>query len=325
MLLRMVPLSQAATNINAVLPLWFPHALEATEQLFHAFESPLADRLAGVEARMSRRNGATTIVDGLSAMVATPGIAALEALREDYGIPAGDPRVEAIGEAALALYFYLRVQDDIVDEPEEVDRANVFLLEVFHGASQRAFARALGGSPEMAAFCEETMDTFASAAVWELDAFRGTGAEIDMVRLGQKFLPMAIPLGALALLAERPAHLPTLADFVTELGTGLQMVNDILNVKEDHMNRRLTPVLKWLYADEKVSSAETPARIRLALLANEVLPRVLGCAREAFRKAECTALDMGAPTLAGVARNRETFVESLPRRLFALNFQVNQL
>jgi hypothetical protein len=318
--------SQQAPNINADLPAWFPRAMDATEQLFRAAEPPLANRLARLSDDLSRRNGALTLVDGLRTMVATPGLAAMEALREDYGVSPEDPRVQLIGEGALALYFYLRIQDDLVDEPERFDRANVFVLEIFRGAGERAFATALDGDSNFFAYYAETMNAFAGAAVWELDCFRAAvSAEIDLRRLGEKFLPMAIPLGALALLARRTSQLASIAEYVTQLGTGLQMVNDILNVREDHMRRRLTPVLKWLYTDENISPSESPARIRLVLLAGEVVTRALAIARQAFQAAAATALAMGAPKLAALANNREEFAASVPDRLLALHFQVNAL
>src|SRR5262245_9601967 len=127
----MAPVLQEAANINAILPTWFPGAMRAVERLFSAFRPPLATRLAHTAARFSQMNGAASIEGALSAMVATPGLALLEALRADYGIGVDDPRVETIGEAALALYFALRVQDDIVDEPAQLDRAYIYVAEVF--------------------------------------------------------------------------------------------------------------------------------------------------------------------------------------------------
>jgi hypothetical protein len=316
---------QEAPNINAMLPTWFPGAMWAVERLFTACGPPLATRLAPTATRLSQMNGAASIRGALSAMVATPGLALLEALRADYGIGVDDPRVETIGEAALALYFYLRVQDDIVDEPEQLDRAYVYVAEVFSGASQRAFAQALAGSPRFFTFREEIMAVFASAATWEVDAFRtGMATKADLVRMGQKLLPIAIPLGALALLAGRPAQLAPLVQFTTHFGSGLQMVNDLLNVKEDHVRQRLTPVLSWLYAGGKVTPGAPPATIRLALLADAALHRALTCAQEAMAQAEQVALALHTQRLAAIAHNRTAYVQSVPQRLLALHFNTGE-
>src|SRR5262245_45017990 len=117
-------------NVNAVLPSWFPPAMRSVERLFASCHSSLAARMQQTAARFSRMNGATSIAGALSAMVATPGLALLEALRLDYAVAADDPRVVAIGEGTLLLYFYVRVQDDIVDEPELLDRAYVYVAEL---------------------------------------------------------------------------------------------------------------------------------------------------------------------------------------------------
>jgi len=264
-------------------------------------------------------NGATSITGALSAMVATPGLALLEALRLDYGVTAGDQRVAAIGEGALLLYFYVRVQDDIVDEPEALDPGYVYVAELFSGASLRAFAQALAGCPQFFCFREQTMAVFAHTAAWEIDAIRtGAVSENDVEQLGQKFLPMAIPLGAMALLADRPDDLDALVRFVTSFGTGLQLVNDILNIKEDHMRQRLTPVLRWLYASGKVAPGTPAANVRIALLSDRAIDGALRTAEGALDQAAQLAREIGAPCLAAVASNRAAYVRSIPQQLLSL-------
>jgi hypothetical protein len=307
-------------------PPWFPAAMRATERLFTMFGPPLSERLTRMAERLGQMNGGGAIERALFAASATPFLALIEALRADYGLAAEDPRVVAIGEATLALYFYVRVQDDIVDEPDLLDRGFVYVAEIFNGASQRAFAQAVGGGPAFFAFRDETMATFASAAVWELDAFRtGAVTEDDLVRMGQKFLPMAVPLGALALVAGRPADMERLVQFVTTLGTGLQMLNDVLNVKEDHVQQRLTPVLRWLYASGKATPGEPPTTVRIALLSDEALTRALNQAKESIGQAEQLALALGAERVAAIVRQRAAYIESVPHRLLSLYFNRGEL
>jgi hypothetical protein len=306
-------------NINAILPGWFPPAMQSVERLFAGCHSSLAERMQQTAARFGRMNGATSIAGALSAMVATPGLAVLEALRLDYGLAADDPRVIAIGEGTLLLYFYVRVQDDIVDEPELLDRAYVYVAELLSGASLRAFAQALDGSPRFFHFREQTMAMFAHVAAWEIDTVRaGVAGEDDVERLGQKFLPMAIPLGAMALLSDRHADLAALVRFVICFGTGLQLANDLLNIKEDHMQQRLTPVLRWLYAGGKIAPDSPPANIRIALLSDVALTQALRAAEDALEQAARQARALGAPRLAAVASNRAAYVQSVPQHLLAL-------
>lgn len=306
-------------NINARLPGWFPAAMRAAERVFAAGHSSLGARLDQTAARLARMNGATSITGALSAMVATPGLALLEALRLDYGVTADDPRIATIGEGTLLLYFYVRVQDDIVDEPEALDRGYVYVAELLSGASLRAFAQALAGCPRFFCFREQTMAAFAHTAAWEIDTVRaGAASENDVEQLGQKFLPMAIPLGAMALLADRPDDLDALVRFVISFGIGLQLVNDILNVKEDHIQQRLTPVLRWLYAGGKIAPATPAANVRMALLSDTAIDRALRAAEAALDQAAQLAREIGAPRLAAVASNRAAYVRSIPQQLLTL-------
>ena len=129
-------LSDTATSSSA-LPGWFLPAIDSVERVFTSCHTPLANRMAWTRMRLARMNGATSIAGAVTASVATPGIALLEALRHDYSIAADDPRVVAVGEGMLLLYCFLRVQDDIVDEPEALDRGYVYVAQLFSGASLR--------------------------------------------------------------------------------------------------------------------------------------------------------------------------------------------
>jgi hypothetical protein len=300
-------------------PLWFSAAAGAMQHLCSSYGPPLDRRLGQLAARLTRMHGAGSLEEGLCSPVATPAVALVEALRADYCIAAGDPRLAAIGEAALALYLYLRVQDDIVDEPALSDRASVYVAALFCHASQRAFARALPDAARFFAFQEEVMTAFAAAATWEIDVVRaGAPGEGDLTRIGQKLLPVAIPLGAVALLAGRPAHLPLLIQFTTSLGTGLQMINDILNIKEDHAGRRPTLVLRWLYAEGTVGPQDSAAQIRMALMASAALTHALEAAQAALDGAERSARALPSPRLAAVAGERLDYLTTVPTRLLRL-------
>jgi len=269
--------------------------------------------------RLARMNGATSIAGAVTAGVATPGIALLEALRHDYSIAADDPRLVAVGGGTLLLYCFLRVQDDIVDEPEALDRGYVYVAQLFSGASLRAFACALRGNPQFFCFHDQTMAAFAHTAIWELDVVRaGSASSDDVERLGQKFLPMAIPLGAIALLADRPDHLDALVRFAGSFGTGLQLINDVLNIKEDHAQRRTTPVLRWIYDSGAIAPTTPAAQIRISLLSDPALGRACRAAEHALNHAAQLAHEIGAPHLASVAVERAAYACEVPGRLLSL-------
>lgn len=270
-------------RVNQLHPTWFTEAFSFIEQLLSSVEPPLADRIAQFCVRWQRMNGGNSLETALASSLATPGPALMEALRQDLGISLNDPRLSAIARGTLAFYYYVRVQDDLVDEPKLFDRGYIYVAEVFSGASVKAFAEVLAGNPHFFAFHESTMRTFASAATWEIDVYRrGLASQDNLVLMGQKFLPMAIPLGALALLADRDFDLEALVQFVTSLGTGLQMLNDILNIKEDHVEKRLTPILRSLYEGGRATPSSIAGGIRLILLSDLALEQGLKCAREAM-------------------------------------------
>ena len=315
-----------ANNVNARFPDLAAGALAAVESRLGDFAPPLAIRLAQVKERIGRGNGAESVAGALSVASATPVLTILDALRQDYGLSDAEPGVRKIAEATLWLYFYVRAQDDLVDEPDQVDRAIVYAMQVLYDACQRAFSQALDGSTKFFEFQEAVMAEFAGVALWEVDEFReGRYADADITRIGGKFLPGVLPLGALAIHAGRESDLGLLRQFVVRLGTGLQFVNDILNIREDHKGRRLTPVLSWLYESGRVSAGSGTKDIRLILITDPALRRGMDHARQALQEAEKVAQSIGARNLAALAKNRTDYLESVPHRLFALHLGVAEL
>src|SRR5262249_32768128 len=140
----------------------------------------------------------------LTAPFATPFLALIEAYRIDLALP-DEGAVDAIGEGTLALYFYLRLQDDIVDEPATFDPSFVYAAEIFAGASAEAFARCAGARPNFWAFRRAVLDELAGVSVWEIDTYRkldpaaaAARAEEHATLLGSKLVATGIPLAALA-------------------------------------------------------------------------------------------------------------------------------
>jgi hypothetical protein len=92
-----------------------------------------------------------------------------------------------------------------------------------------------------------------------------------------------------------------------------------LNVREDHTQQRLTPVLSWLYAGGKAAPATPAADIRVALLCDRALTQALGAAEDALDRAAQLARTIGAPRLGAIAGNRAVYVRSLPEHLLSLH------
>lgn len=303
-------------------PPWFTRALARVEPRLAALAPPLGQRIAAVIARLSRRQGAPDLGAAFTSPAAMPYPHLTDAYRSDLGLAPDDARLLAIGEGAILLYLHVRTQDDLIDDPSTWDPGYAYAAEAFSALSLRAFSAALGADDRFFAFREATLLTFLDAATWELDVYRKAGDAPDALsRLGNKLLPMAIPLGALALAAGRAGDLDALTAFASAFGAGLQVVNDVLNVAEDHAAGRRTPVLTWLYAGGRAAPGVPAAPIRPVFLSDPALDRALESARDGIARAVHLAEAIGAPTLAAAARESEALIDAAPVRLLALSLR----
>jgi hypothetical protein len=304
-------------------PPWFSQGLAAVGSLRASLEGPIAARLDRFFARFSDMNRGQSLEASLRAPSATPFVRLFEAYRADIGASPSDPRLLAIGEGTLLLYFYLRVQDDIVDEPNLADRGDVYTMEVLSSASVRAFGCAVGEHRGFFEFRERVLRSFATAAAWEVDvAWSGgpsfSASEPVLSFLGRKFLPLAVPLGALAFFAGRGADAAQIEAFVVELGSGLQIVNDVLNVAEDHAAKRVSPILRRLYEDGRATTSTPGGVVRALLLSGSTFDEAMESARGQLAAAAETAHRMGAGALALEARARIGFLDRVPSMLLSL-------
>lgn len=309
--------------MSAAPPAWVRRAMEAAARWVAAAPAPLAGRLARVHATAARKQGAASVEGALTSAFATPGLALMEAHRADLGLPE-EGLIDAVAEGALALYFYLRVQDDVIDEPGTFDPTYLFAAEVFAGASAEAFARAVGRSPAFWALRRAILDEMAAAGAWEVDAYRrmdpaeaAPRAEEDARRLGSKLVPMAIPLAALAAAAgERP--LAWVGPFARDLGAALQIANDLLNARDDHAAGRLTPALALLYSSGRLERGAEAHRVWPVLAGDPALGRMVGAARAHLDAAAACAREAGARAVAEVAASRARTLDEIGPRLLGL-------
>lgn len=312
--------------MSALLSPTEPASLATPAWIEAAFElhARTVDRLpAGLEERLERLvahlGGGQSLRSLLLSASATPVLTLMDAYRSDLGIAERDPRMAAVGEGALALYMNVRVQDDLIDEPERFDRGHVYLSAYFAEVAAEAFERALPGSTGFAAFRSRALREFLAFAAVDLES-RGRRQEPPTpAECGAKFLPLAVLLGAVAHLAGRAYHGDEILRFTRRLGSGLQAINDLLNSAEDHRAGQVTPVLSALYRGGRVTSADTPDRVAWALLQDSTLRTTLDAAACDLRAAAEIARGMGALRLARAAASREAFLESVPRRLLSLS------
>lgn len=174
--------------------------------------------------------------------------------------PAPASQVEA-GVAMLALYFAVRIQDDIVDE--DADKNDVYVLQALTAEAMASMATA-GASASTLVTAVEVLGRFTDAAL-EDDALRRGhepwSAEAR-ARQGAKFLPMAVPLLALA----PPREHGRVVEVVEAMGRGLQLTNDLLGVHRDLERGLQSPVhvRLGLHPGRHPSTAVGPALRRAA-------------------------------------------------------------
>jgi hypothetical protein len=309
-------------------PGWATRAFEKSKTWFDTAHPALVGRLERMRARVASAQGQSSMEDALTAPFATPFLALIEAHRADLGLPPEGP-VDAVGEGTLALYFYLRLQDDIVDEPAVFDPSFVYAAEVFAGASAQAFAIAAGGDPTFWALRRRILDDLAAVSAWEIDAYRredpahaGARAEEHAALLGAKLAPVAIPLAALASAAGKGGAEAWIGPFARSLGAALQITNDLLNARDDHAAGRLTPSLAALYSGGRVTPDSEAYRVWPALASDPALLRMTRAARAHLDAATFAARSAGASAVAEVAAAHGAALDEIAPRLLRLTLGV---
>ena len=171
----------------------------------------------------------------------------------------------------------------------------------------------------------------AAVSAWEIDSSRRTDlaiaagrAEEDARRLGDKLGPIGVPLAACAAAAREDQAFDWIRALARHLGGALQIANDLLNARDDHAGRRLTPALASLYAGGRVSPEDEPFRVWLALASDPSLDRMLAIAkREALAAQRAVPIER-APALREAVATCAKVLDEIPARLLALSLGVRR-
>jgi len=309
-------------------PEWAGRSVAAAVGWLDAAPVPLRGRIDAVRSRVARGRSGDLAEGMLAAPLLGPYFAMTEAFRRDLELP-GEGAIDEVGKGAVALYLYLRIQDDVIDEPMTFDPSYFYVAELLAGASAEAYARAVGDRAVFWSFRRAILDDMARASAWEIDAYRvidraeaGARAEEHAEVLGSKLAPVAIPLAALAAAARKEEHLAWLGDFARGFGAALQIANDLLNAREDHAAGRLTPSLAALYAGGRVAEGADASRVWPALAGDAALPRMVGAARRFAEAAVDLAAKAGARTLAAAVNESAALLDDIPSRLLKLSLGV---
>lgn len=289
---------------------WVDDGVEDLYRLARESSPALRQRIEAQLQRMSGMNGAASLREALRRPASTPFVPLINACAGDLGL-ADDPRAALLGRSTVALYAYVRLQDDLVDEPTRVDRASVYAAEALLCLHLRHLSAA-APQPEVMALRSDIFERFASVAAAEVDDRGASVADDDLGWMGEKFLPMAVPLAAMAVIAGRPRLAAGLVDFVREAGCALQLVNDFYNVAEDAEGGRSTPLLRGLAAEGIDTAAP---RLRARVFETRALARCLDHARSFAAQAGARAEAMELRRVREVAQGVGAMVDAAPERM----------
>lgn len=291
---------------------WLDDAVGDLEALERSSGPAIGRRLGAALSLLARMNGGQGLRHALLQPGTTPFVRLVDAAASDLGLR-GDPRAGLVGRATVLLYLYVRMQDDLVDEEARVDRPYVYAMEVALARHVALLAEA-SLSSETQRLRADLMARFARVAADEVDR-RAVGEPLPVEALGDKFLPMAVPLVALASIADREALSPDLVAWVQHVGAALQLVNDVLNAAEDHALGRPTSLLAALAPPTRAHQGNA---LRAAILADPATHAALDRARTTAEHARALAARQHLPGLARIAEGVAASVDRTDARLLGL-------
>lgn len=292
---------------------WVDQAVADLESIAQRVSPALRRRVESALERVATMNGASSLREALVRPASTPFVALVDACAIDLGLQ-HDPRTALLGRAMVVSYLYVRVQDDIVDEPDKVDRSAVYAAEVFLGEHLRLYSAAVP-TREAMEWRSNLMERFAEVAAAEIDQDASVSQPDSTAWMGAKFLPMAVPLAGLALAVDRPLVADAITKIVVEMGTALQFLNDMYNVAEDAKQGHMTPILRRLVRSGVDLGS---SNLRATLLSHPDFRAWVTEARDYAQRAESMANEAGLSAVASVARKVGSMVDAAPDRMCRL-------
>lgn len=204
------------------------------EEKLTALPKPLSQQAADLLQYMANRNRATGAKGYFEHHDSYPTPQLITWMGECY-LP-GEPRfVERILEAALWLFLYIRIQDDILDDAS----TQRDLLLLGNICVQQGFAELYRLLPEDKTFQAEVEAAWlAFSAATALEKINHWGnispfTDQDLDLLGEKFAAIRLPISAILCRAGRADLILSYAQVLQNLGTAVQMTNDLNNWRED--------------------------------------------------------------------------------------------
>jgi hypothetical protein len=190
--------------------------------------------------------------------------------------PLASARLNTILAAAAQLYFHIRIQDNVLDEPETRGRTrqlllgNVFVMEAWERL------RGLRLSDRFWTWANEAWRIFSeqteaerrqaqSLAPYSFARFRRHARKVAVAR---------IPLYAVVD-GDKTADKDAIDRFIDRLGEAYGLVNDVLGVERDLLAEQRTYLIATVEQTLPKRSRSDPARVRRALLKHPHLEQFL--------------------------------------------------
>jgi len=214
-----------------------------------ALPAGLRAELLHVEAEWSARVPEANPIELFVSPTGTPALLLVQWVGEALGC--SEARRVLAGEAMLAAYFAVRVQDDLVDA--NVPRSRAYLQTTLFALAARRLAE-LGGDSVLHHW-NQLLVRFSEAALQDAGWRSSPSTPWTPTHIqaqGDKYLPMAGPLIAMA----GVAHAEAIESIVCTLSVGLQLTNDLLGMNTDLQEGVHTP---WLGALGFRVGQHTPA------------------------------------------------------------------
>lgn len=189
---------------------------------------------------------------------------------------------------AVAGYFFIRIQDDVLDEPESIDTSylllgNELVAELF-GTYRRLFPPRDAFWRYLDAYWRET-SRFTLAERRGEHAEPGAPPEGDLARLGRKSGAAKIPMAAVCCAARRPAAIARYAAFLDTVHGAMQVLNDVVSLVKDLRHAHPSSVTDAGAATAATSGGATPEAVAGRMLLTTHLEDALDGARRGIDRA----------------------------------------
>ena len=238
-------------------------------------------------------------------------------IEEALGSQAGNARTEHLAFNTLLLYFYLRIQDNLIDEDEErEDRQFLYLCNPFIRSFFTIYQEIFPSrSPFWGSF-NAIWDEFSEVSAQEKMAGSTCSVtEAEVLRLGSKLLPGAIPAVAMAHMAGREDDAEAIVEMIRWLGLGIQLMNDFFNWRTDLALGHETYFLDRLCRHQGQNLHDRMAAVYQAMLRSPLLNNYLCRAIDAHRQAWKEAAPLGGETFRSYIEYKIDLIDEIRKNI----------